>query len=60
MEYILNYIVHSDEVITVEEDPGNVTEDKDKDDADEDESKVDLTLDFVLGSLMGIPEIVQI
>ena len=60
MEYILNYVFHSDEVITVEENPGNVTEDEDKDNANEDKSKVDLTPDFVLGSLMGISEIIQI
>ena len=60
MEYILNYVFHSDEVITIEEDPGNVTEDKNKDNANKDESKVVLTPDFVLGSLMGISEIIQI
>ena len=34
-----------EELIAVEEDPGDVTEDKHKDDADEDEGEVDLTPD---------------
>ena len=59
-ENLLNHVFHSDEIITIEEDPGNVTKDEDKDDADEDQSEVDLTPDFVLCSLMGIPEINQI
>ena len=34
-----------EELIAVEEDPGDVTEDKHKDDTDEDEGEVDLTPD---------------
>ena len=53
---LLYRIFHSEEIVTVEEDPRNVTEDEDKDDADENKSKVDLTPHCVLGSLVRISE----
>ena len=53
---LLYRIFHSEEIIAVEEDPWNVTEEEDKDDADENESKVDLIPHCVLGSLVRISE----
>jgi hypothetical protein len=51
---LLNHILHVDEVIEVEEYPGDVTEDEDNDDADEDKGKVHLTSHSVCGFLVGV------
>ena len=55
--FLLPYeIISKDEVITVDENPGNVAAEEDHDNAHEDEGQVDLTLDRVPGSHVGIPD----
>ena len=49
-------IISKDEVITVDENPGNVAAEEDHDNAHEDEGQVDLALDRVPCSHVGIPD----
>ena len=51
---LLYHIVHVDEVIAVEEDPGDVTDDEDADDDDEYEGKIYLAFNMTLSPLVGI------
>ena len=58
MSDLLPYeIIGEDEVIAVDENPGDVTAEEDHNNAHEDEGQVNLTLDRVSCPPMGIPTV---